>query len=434
MALHNEASDNKIASPTGTWLVGVGLAPTLANKPTLTQKPGNAIKPDNESNLLEPRSWLYALKQVLPVYIATHVVFLLLTYFAKLFVFQPKNFSGQTFQPSTLLDSWLQWDTVHYLFIAEHGYDIAWRTAFFPFYSLCIRVLMVVIPDPLAAALLISNTAGLAMMIVLYRIVQEDFDEEIAYRTVLYLSFFPTAFFLAAAYNETLFLFFGLVSFYNIRHGHWWIAGVFGFFAALTRSVGILLCIPFLYEYLRQRSFNLKAIRADILAIVCIPAAVAAFALYCYHRFHDPLAFSHAETFWKRSLHGPWDGLGHAVAIIATEGIVSFNGIHNAIDLSAGLLMLVLTVLCFVGPWKFPRSLLVYGIYAVVIYLMVTSFPSAIPRQIQSLSRYVLELFPAFIVLARIGKNKQGHLYYLMLSTVLLAFLLLQFLTKHWVV
>ena len=70
-----------------------------------------------------------------------------------------------------------------------------------------------------------------------YRLVEEDFDQERAYRTVLYLSVFPTSFFLAAAYNESLFLCFSLLSFYEMRHGRWWLAGLFGFLAGLTRPV-----------------------------------------------------------------------------------------------------------------------------------------------------------------------------------------------------
>ena len=40
-------------------------------------------------------TWRKALQHVLPVYIATHVAFLLLTYLATLFNFVPKNFSVQ---------------------------------------------------------------------------------------------------------------------------------------------------------------------------------------------------------------------------------------------------------------------------------------------------------------------------------------------------
>jgi Gpi18-like mannosyltransferase len=47
------------------------------------------------------------------------------------------------------------------------------------------------------AGLIVSNLSGLGMLIVLYRIVLEDFDDKVASRTVLYFSVFPAAFFFA---------------------------------------------------------------------------------------------------------------------------------------------------------------------------------------------------------------------------------------------
>jgi Gpi18-like mannosyltransferase len=62
------------------------------------------------------------------------------------------------------------------------------------------------IGDPFIAGLIISNVAGLIGMTVLYQLVKEDFGEDQAVNAVLYFSIFPSAFFLAAAYTESLFL------------------------------------------------------------------------------------------------------------------------------------------------------------------------------------------------------------------------------------
>jgi hypothetical protein len=50
------------------------------------------------------------------------------------------------------------------------------------------------------------------------------------------------------------------------------------------------------------------------------------------------------------------------------------------------------------------------------------------------MTRFVLEIFPAFIMLARIGKSRTLHLSYCMVSGAIFFFLLTQFLTGHWVV
>ena len=388
-----------------------------------------AEQPETGSNW---RQWRESFRGVLPIFIATRVAFFLLTYVAALFSL--KNFSAGSLRLNTLLHAWMRWDSGHFIAIATKGYDLPYRTAFFPLFPLLERGLALLTSDPFVAGLIIANIACLAMFTVLYRLVREDFDDERAYRTVLYFSVFPTAFFFAAAYNESLFLCFSVFSIYHMRKGHWWWAGLSGFLASLTRSAGLFLLLPFLYEYLRQHNFRLRTVRFDIFSSIGMPAGLGIFALYCYYRFHDALAFSHAQSIWHRQLHGPWHGLLDSFLIIVHRSVLSFDSIHNVIDLSAGLLMLMAVVLCFIGPWKFSREHWIYGIYAAGFYLFLLLFPSDGTFPLQSLSRLVLEIFPAFIVLAAIGKYRQFNLYYLTLSGAMLCFMLLQFLTGYWIV
>ncbi len=365
---------------------------------------------DSQSVLLK---WFAALKQILPIYLSIHLAFLILTYGSALFSIG--NFSPKTLPISTLWLAWYRWDSGHFTAIASNGYDAAWRTAFFPLFPLLV---------------------------------------------------FPTAFFFAAAYNESLFLVLTLLSFYHMRRGNWWLAGLFGLLASLTRSAGLVLFLPFCYEYLRQHHFSSKNIRFDSMSSLGIPVGLAIFALHCYYRFHDLLSFSHALVYWDRHLHGPWHGLIDSFMIILHRGMLSFDSIHNVLDLSACLFILALLVLCFVGPWKFPRAYRVYGFYAALIYIFILLFPTdggaplasysrymlevfpvfivlaALGKRqlfnlgapLASYSRYMLEVFPVFIVLAALGKRQWFNLYYLVLSVSILSFMLLQFLTGHWIV
>ncbi len=378
------------------------------------------------------RGWFEAFRRIFPIYLATHIAFFLLTYLVNLFFLS--DFSKQALKMHDTLEYWDHWDTGQFTAIAQGGYDAAWRTAFFPLYPLLEAVLAPILHKPYYAGLFISNLATLGLFTVLYRLVYEEFDAERANRTVLYLAVFPTAFFLSAAYNEALFLLLAVSSFYCIRRGNWWLAGVCGLLASLTRSAGVFLLVPFCYEYIRQHDFKLRKIRFDVFGGVLIPVGLGLFALYCFYRFHDFLAFSHAQLFWKRHLTAPWQGFIDAFTIISKHEVLTFDAIHNVIDASAGLFMLVILILCFVGPWKFSRDRLVYGLYGVVFYLFLILFPSASEFPFQSLSRLVIELFPAFIVLATMGKRPNFNLYYLTISISLLAFMLLQFLTGRWIV
>lgn len=380
--------------------------------------------------------WLEALKQVLPIYLAIHIAFFILTYTATLFILHHSLWYSLGSKMYVFLNYWNQWDTVHYVTIGASGYPDASQTAFFPLYPLLTHVAMLGTSHALLAALLVSNLAGLGMLIVCYRLVEMDFGAERAWRSVLYLSVFPTAFFFGAAYTESLFLFLVLLSFYFMRREHWWLAGLAALFAGLTRATAVALLIPLCFEYLRQRNFQWRKIRFDILSCAGGIAGIGIFSLYCYLTFHDPLAFSHAEQkMWNRAFMLPGQSFLVSIHTIFTHAILTFYTMHNVLNLIFGLFMLIMLVLSFVGPWKFARKDWVYPLYAVVAYLFCICLP--IPTSLailDSLDRYVLIIFPAFIVLAEMGKERNFNISYLLISLPTLAFFALLFLTGNWMV
>lgn len=383
------------------------------------------------------QQWYVALKESFPTYSAIHIAFFITTVFASLFIL--KDFSGNARPISSLWESWHHWDTGIYMAIARVGYDNIGRTPFFPLFPLLTRIAMFIFQDSLISALFVSNVLGAAVLMILYRIVKEDFDSKVAQRTILYLSIFPTAFFLAAGYTESTFLFMTLLMFYNLRKGNWWIAGFLGLLASIARSSGLLLALPFYYEYLRQHDFTLtqfkfRNLRRDLLAGLLIPLGLALFALFCYWKFNDPLAFSHQEAYWGRSLTLPWNGLAKAITHMSKSGgALNFLALRTAIDVAADLLALILILLMVVGPWRFKPNYWSYFFYAGITYLFFMLLPATGDAPLQSTSRYVLALFPIFIILARMGKNRTFHISYIAISGTLLFFLLTQFLTGHWV-
>lgn len=75
-----------------------------------------------------------------------------------------------------------------------------------------------------------------------------------------------------------------------------------------------------------------------------------------------------------------------------------------------------------------------YPLYGLAIFLLVIPVPERGGFPIASLSRYMLEAFPAFVVLAAIGERRNFNIYYLAIYLPLLAFWLLQWLTGAWIV
>lgn len=333
---------------------------------------------------------------------------------------------------------WNRWDTGHYITIATTGYNPhTENTAFFPLYPLLMRFLDPVLPgEKLAAGLIIASAACIAALAVIHRLVEDLFDTSTAQRAALYLMASPFAFYLVAAYNESLLLALCVGSLYCMRRGDWWAAGILGGFASATRQAGVLLALAFVIEYLRQRDWRLNRVRWDAAAILFIPTGLLAFMAYCARAFGDPLRFLHIQEFWGRQLSVPWKGVQGALGHIATwwvESPLHAYVVVNVIDLVTLPLVAVLLVLCVVGPWRLGPSSWYLIAFGAAVFLMVLLSPigRGLPP-LHGLPRYALEIVPIFIVLARMGANRLADRAYLFPAIALQAALLIGYFANVW--
>ena len=383
------------------------------------------------------RKWFGAFKHIFPLYIGICIASVAISIVSVYLV--QSDYDTNHYPLSTLWSTWYRWDTGYYLTIATRGYVDHWHTAFFPFYPMLVRGLLFlhIIHNPVLAGLIVSNICILILFCVLFQLVKEDFDKGIADRTLLYLCVFPTACFLIAAYTEGTFLCLSVLSFYNMRRGHWWLAGIFGLCTSLCRSSGIFLLVPFCYEYLCQHDFNIKKIRFDVVSFVLIPLGVAIFSLYCYYRFNDFLAFSHAQSLWGRSLALPWAGIVKAAGFfLAHPSILDFESSRNVFNLIPDVLFLVCIILCFIGPWRLPRSHWSYAIYVLSVWAFLNLLPLTgdYPYPLGSITRFLIEFFPVFIFIAHLGKYRIIHYSYIFLCVPFLFYISINFLHGKWIV
>src|SRR5215472_13764852 len=183
------------------------------NPPSITNDDNNEQK--SATKTIETQSgwravidpWWKATQAILPIFIATRLLFVLLTYFGVV-LFTVQNYSPQILSSHTILFSWYRWDAARFGTIAIEGYKNYYNSAFFPFFPLLEYVVSTILHKGiLVSGMLISNLAFLGTLIVLYRFVETEFDIDTAKRTTLYLAIFPTAFFFFAAYNESVFMF-----------------------------------------------------------------------------------------------------------------------------------------------------------------------------------------------------------------------------------
>lgn len=330
---------------------------------------------------------------------------------------------------------WLRWDAVHYLNLAQNGYPphFASDIAFFPLFPLIVHGLTFVIPNALVAGLLLSHVASLVLMLVLYQFAKEEFEEKVANYALLCLVLFPTTLFLWAPYPEPLFLCLITLSLYAMRHRSWWLAGIFGLFACLARPNGILLFLPFCYEYFRQCNFRWRSIRRDILSALLLPLGVLFFVLYCAVRYSDPLAFSHAQSFWQRTWNFPWYGIIKSLQIALASPDVFRALCMLSLDWLPNLLALVLIILALLGRNRLGSRHWTYTFYALALWLFSNSnFGNTKP--LIGVGRNTLMILPLYFMLGLLASRYRWfRLLYLPLSAALCFFWLVLFLTGYTV-
>src|SRR5579863_6512819 len=131
------------------------------------QNPPLATKDDEQTSMVktQPRwrtaldPWWKATLAILPVFITTRLLFVLLTYFGVV-LFTVQNYSPQVLPPNTLLFSWYRWDVARFATIATDGYKKFDNTAFFPLFPLLEHSVSVILHTSiLLSGMLISNAA-----------------------------------------------------------------------------------------------------------------------------------------------------------------------------------------------------------------------------------------------------------------------------------
>ncbi|MDH4207545.1 MAG: mannosyltransferase family protein [Anaerolineae bacterium] len=323
-----------------------------------------------------------------------------------------------------LLGVWQRFDTMWYLRIAEQGYSPDdGSTVYFPLYPLLIRLLgKVLLGNYLVAALLISNLAYIAALYCLYKLAEKELGRSIARRSSVYLAVFPTAFFFLAAYTESLFVLLTLAAFMCAHEKRWGLAGFLGLLTSLTRLQGVVLLCPLLYMYLRQRGFRLSAMRPDVLGPLIVPLGAALFLAYQHLVLGSAPLLSTYQTQLHAQFVWPWDNIAATVRqILSPQG--TFIDALNLTMTGVFLAMAVTT-------WR--KLPLEYGIYmAVTMFVLLLRRTTLQP--LVSMSRYVLVLFPAFMLWGRWGGNPRVQRLIVYPSVALLLYLSGQFVMWGWV-
>ena len=303
---------------------------------------------------------------------------------------QPATDAG--FPPPSLDGGWhvlftgtQRQDALWYLRLATDGYAPGDPSAaFFPLYPWLVRV-VAFLPGigPLAAGLLVSNAAFVGALVMLHALTRLEFrgDPDAARRSIRYLAIFPTAFFFLAPYTESLFLFLSLLAFWWARKDRWGFAAAAAAFAALSRSVGVLLVLALAVEAIHQWRREGRSLAPRLGAAAATVLGPLAWFAWWQVRFGDFWAPLDAQRNWDRVSTLPWDTVADAVG-----HAWGFRG-HWLLDVAVVALAVIGVVLSI--PRVRPSYLTYAG--ASLLLPLLASYPA---RPLISMPRFVMVVFP----------------------------------------
>jgi hypothetical protein len=341
----------------------------------------------------------------------------------------------------------VRWDSSYYVFTAQHGYEALGQTAFFPFYPLVMRAVATITYSEVVAGVLVSLASFAIALVLLHRLAALDFGPDVARRTVWLVALFPAAVFFSAIYTEALFLVLSVGAVYAARKGSWAWAGALGGMAALTRNTGVLIAVAVLLLYLygpradrppdgaSARLAPRYRLRADALWMLLIPAGLAAFAVYTWIVYDTPFASYDAQAIFHREFLGPFSALwygGRDVGIAVGDllGIANGDGIGASLRTLALAGTVVGALVATVGALR--RLPVAYGAYALAALLPPLSTPWP-DHPLWSTPRFIAVLFPCFLWLALVLRDRRWYLVVSVAFALGLAYVSARFSAWYWV-
>ncbi len=301
------------------------------------------------------------------------------------------------------VDLWSRWDASSYLRVADVGYrpegtpgEDHFFVGFFPGFPLAIRLLHYVTGDYLVAGLLVSYVASVGACWFLHKLVRLNHDHAAAWRAVILLLAFPTAYFLSAPYAEALFLCAVLAAVYAARTSRWPAAGLAGAVAGGTRVVGFALW-PLLALEAFRRATGVTARVRNLAWCALAGAGLGAFLIVNQVVYGTPFQFVEVQKqHWNQGLAWPWRPVEDAWRAL---GSGSVDGDLHFIMWTRLATVAVVLPLLILGVRRLPTGDVAY---AWIAFLFVMS-----SVWLLSLPRYVLVLYPLFVLGAQLTARRR---------------------------
>ena len=303
---------------------------------------------------------------------------------------------------------WANFDGEHYVSIAMFGYKNL-QQAFFPAYPYLAKLVSNLIGSNLESfvwsGILISNALFFASLVLLWKVIRLDFSEKIAKIATILLLTFPTSFYFGAVYTESLFLFSSLLTYYLYREKKYFFAGVVGILMTSTRIYGIFVLLMILVDLLKNKVSLLKIIQEKIYLLGISISGILFYMWFCFKNYGDPLAFYNLQNIVGEHRSSQLILLPQVFFRYIAKVIPNLDWNYLPVVFNALLEFSVATLFLIIILYSFKKIRWDYWVYVTLGYLVPT-----LTGSFSSLARYVVVLFPAFIIASIFLEKRNKYL------------------------
>jgi hypothetical protein len=360
----------------------------------------------------------------------------------------PSSNAGKIYLLEPFLNRQVAWDSEYYVGIAVAGYDdpaagvvtnpatnlpVIKNYSFFPLYPYLMKAVMLplgilrmnAIATASLAGVIVSLLGTLAGMIALWEMTRHHFDEEDAFRSVLFLLIFPTGFFLAQVYTEGLFIGLAFWCLRFLKRKQWLWASLLAFFAAWTRAHGAALVVPLAIAWIQ--GFDRKNIVKQIDLAKVLQALAVLLPLVAYLTWRTSLlgnGWAELQEFYfgrgllsiEQSLNSWAQVFFYARYQSEGEGLIYF-----------GIEVAAVVVAAVAGFWLLRRDPQVAVFSLAIVGLSVFSGSA------QSMARYMLVAPASYLFLAYLGRNWAFDRAWTLASLLIMGMSVMLFSFDMWV-
>ena len=339
------------------------------------------------------------------------------------------------------ISPWIRWDAAWYEKIVTQGYSATDGTAqFHPLYPWFAKPLAIAGISPDFSLVIISSLSGLVLFFFFVKLARFDLPPGDAYYALILFAFAPPAFILFAPYAEALFLLATILCMIFIRQKSWWLAGLMGGLATLTRQQGLFLLIPLAWELSENSGPQACKYSETLAGLACIRIDSSRDVRMAF------LSSDYIERlacrFWKfpeiyiLHLNIPQccERCGEPAIYLALAGAqIRFGETLYPTrsrylgEYDSASIFLV----CLAISWKKIR--LSYRLYSLAITLVSFSYYTGSVHPYMGLPRHLLLAFPIFIGLATVSAKKWVRLLIVGSSSGGMLFLLGLYVLNAWV-